>query len=85
MFFSGTSYRTAAFLFAQRQRRDEPCGNIAPGDAIFFDWDLDGVADHVGLVLGRDGSRVYTVEGNSGDACKIKSYDLNYQCIKGYG
>jgi len=41
--------------------------------------------DHVGLVLGRDGSRVYTVEGNSGDACKIKSYDLNYQCIKGYG
>ena len=30
-------------------------------------------------------SRVYTVEGNSGDACKIKSYDLNYQSIKGYG
>ena len=27
LFFSGTSYRTAAFLFAQRQRRDEPCGN----------------------------------------------------------
>ena len=59
--------------------------NIAPGDAIFFDWDLDGSADHVGLVIGRDESRVYTVEGNSGDACKIKSYDLNYQCIKGYG
>ena len=59
--------------------------NIAPGDAIFFDWDLDGSADHVGLVIGTDGSRVYTVEGNSGDACKIKSYDLNYQCIKGYG
>jgi len=59
--------------------------NIAPGDAIFFDWDLDGTADHVGLVIGTDGSRVYTVEGNSGDACKIKSYDVNYQCIKGYG
>ena len=59
--------------------------NIAPGDAIFFDWDLDGSADHVGIVIGTDGSRVYTVEGNSGDACKIKSYDLNYQCIKGYG
>ncbi len=59
--------------------------NIAPGDAIFFDWDGDGSADHVGLVIGTDGSRVYTVEGNSGDACKIKSYDLNYSCIKGYG
>ena len=59
--------------------------NIAPGDAIFFDWDLDGRADHVGIVVGTDGSRVYTVEGNSGDACKIKSYSLDYQCIKGYG
>lgn len=59
--------------------------NLAPGDAIFFDWDLDGSADHVGLVIGTDGSRVYTVEGNSGDACKIKSYSLDYECIKGYG
>ena len=59
--------------------------NIAPGDAIFFDWDLDGSADHVGIVIGTDGSRVYTVEGNSGDACKIRSYPLDYACIKGYG
>ena len=59
--------------------------NIAPGDAIFFDWDGDGSADHVGLVIGTDGQRVYTVEGNSGDACKIKSYPLDYGCIKGYG
>ena len=59
--------------------------NIAPGDAIFFDWDLDGSADHVGIVIGTDGSRVYTVEGNSGDAYKIRSYPLDYACIKGYG
>ena len=64
---------------------DRNYSNIAPGDAIFFDWDLDGSADHVGLVIGTDGSRVYTVEGNSGDACKIKSYPLDYGCIKGYG
>ena len=59
--------------------------NLAPGDPIFFDWNLDGRADHVGIVIGTDGSRVYTVEGNSGDACKIRSYDVNYECIKGYG
>ena len=59
--------------------------NIAPGDAIFFDWDLDGRADHVAIVVGTDGSKVYTVEGNSDDACKIKSYSLTYECIKGYG
>ncbi len=39
----------------------------------------------MGLVIGTDGERVYTVEGNSGDACKIKSYPVNYSCIKGYG
>ncbi len=38
-----------------------------------------------GIVIGTDGSRVYTVEGNSGDACKIKSYPLNYPVSKGYG
>ena len=59
--------------------------NIAPGDAIFFDWNSDGKADHVGIVVGTDGSRVYTVEGNSGDACKVRSYSLTYECIKGYG
>lgn len=64
---------------------DRSYTNIAPGDAIFFDWDGDGSADHVGLVVGTDGSRVYTVEGNSGDACKVKSYPLDYSCIKGYG
>lgn len=59
--------------------------NIAPGDAIFFDWNSDGKADHVGIVVGTDDSRVYTVEGNSGDACKVRSYSLTYECIKGYG
>ncbi|WP_442859665.1 CHAP domain-containing protein [Blautia sp. LMAG:75] len=83
--FAGCEWQGVPWFQSKGQWGARGYENIAPGDAIFFDWDLDGVADHVGLVLGRDGSRVYTVEGNSGDACKIKSYDLNYQCIKGYG
>ena len=83
--FAGCEWQGVPWFQSRGQWGVRGYENIAPGDAIFFDWDLDGVADHVGLVLGRDGSRVYTVEGNSGDACKIKSYDLNYQCIKGYG
>ena len=44
-----------------------------PEMQFFLCWDLDGTADHVGIsLIGTDGSRVYTVEGNSGDACKIK-------------
>ena len=83
--FAGCEWQGVPWFQSRGQWGARGYENIAPGDAIFFDWDLDGVADHVGLVLGRDESRVYTVEGNSGDACKIKSYDLNYQCIKSYG
>jgi len=59
--------------------------DIAPADSIFFDWDLDGSADHVGLVLGTDGEYVYTIEGNRDDVCISRAYPLNYAYILGYG
>jgi len=62
-------------------------GDITPvaGDIIFFDWKNDGRPDHVGIVIGTDGSKVYTVEGNSSDAVRIKSYNLGSSVIYGYG
>lgn len=39
--------------------------NAAPGDLICFDWDGDGVADHVGLVEANYGAWVQTIEGNT--------------------
>ena len=83
--FAGCQSQGIPWFVNHGQWGDRGYPNIAPGDAIFFDWDLDGSADHVGIVIGTDGERVYTVEGNSGDACKVKSYSLNYECIKGYG
>ena len=83
--FAGCQSQGAAWFQSHGQWGARGYENIAPGDAIFFDWDLDGGADHVGIVIGSDGSKVYTVEGNSGDACKIRSYSLTYECIKGYG
>ena len=83
--FAGCQSQGLPWFQSHGQWGGRDYANIAPGDAIFFDWDLDGSADHVGIVIGTDGSRVYTVEGNSGDACKIRSYDVNYECIKGYG
>ena len=83
--FAGCQSQGVPWFQSRGQWGARGYANIAPGDAIFFDWDGDGSADHVGLVIGTDGQRVYTVEGNSGDACKIKSYSLDYGCIKGYG
>lgn len=37
------------------------------GAVVFFDWDNDGVADHVGYVEGTGSGVVYTIEGNTSD------------------
>lgn len=57
----------------------------ASGSIIFFDWNLDGTSDHVGIVEKCENGRVYTVEGNSGNAVNQRNYDINYSCIMGYG
>lgn len=65
----------------------------SPGDIIFFDWNdpggfsgpQDGVPDHVGIVEKEENGRVYTVEGNSGDQCRQRSYPVGYYEIYGYG
>ncbi len=54
------------------------------GDIIFFDWDLDGAADHTGIVDYCDENIVYTIEGNSDDAVKQQSYYTDYKYIFGY-
>ena len=56
-----------------------------PGDLIFFDWDQDGGRDHVGIVTGVSGDRVFTIEGNSSDLCRQKRYFIDDPVIYGYG
>ena len=51
----------------------------------FFDWEGDGETDHVGIVERCENGIVYTVEGNSGDACRQRSYPVGSSSIYGYG
>ena len=67
---------------------DEP----APGMIIFFDWDntggsgpQDGEADHVGIVQKVENGIIYTVEGNSGNLCRVNRYSVGQYEIMGYG
>ena len=55
------------------------------GDIIFFDWEDDGTTDHVGIVEKCENGTVYTVEGNSGDACRQRQYTVGSRNIYGYG
>ena len=61
----------------------------APGMIIFFDWadesGQDGLSDHTGIVQKVENGKVYTVEGNSGDSCRVNEYSIGYYEILGYG
>ena len=58
---------------------------------IFFDWDnkghsgpQDGQSDHVGIVWKVEDGIIYTVEGNSGDSCRVNQCPVGYYEILGY-
>ena len=57
------------------------------GDAIFFFNPAKGRVAHVGIVVAFDPQtqRVYTVEGNTNNAVRIRYYDLSNPRIHGFG
>ena len=62
-----------------------------PGDLVFFDWEGDGLSDHVGLVAeiipasGEEPAKLKTIEGNSGDQVRYHVYEQNDPVLLGYG
>jgi hypothetical protein len=81
--FAGCVYGTE--WFKQKGRWLPGDSAPSPGDIIFFDWDLSGDADHVGIVTAVDRDSVHTVEGNNSDACRSSSYPIGSSYILGYG
>ena len=64
--------------------------NPQPGDAVTFRWDgSGGWADHVGMVervFMRGGKKyIQTIEGNSSDSVRRKTYLASSSVINGYG
>ena len=60
-----------------------------PGDLVLFDWDKEdggqnGAMDHVGIVERVENGVIYTIEGNSGDACRRRSYPVGHYEIYGF-
>lgn len=71
--------------FKDRGQWQDSSFEPSAGHIIFFDWEGDGSSDHVGIVEKCENGIVYTVEGNSGDACRQRSYAVGSSSIYGYG
>ena len=55
------------------------------GDIIFFCRGNSGISDHVGIVEKVSNGMVYTIEGNSSNACRERQYSIDNSSILGYG
>lgn len=56
------------------------------GDIIFFDWEDDGQANHVGIVAGIENEAIITIEGNTGgENGYAVMKQLRTENILGYG
>ena len=53
------------------------------GDLLFYDWNHDGRADHVGIVLENMSGYLEVIEGNFGGACQIRHIKNDDQDIYG--
>lgn len=54
-----------------------PTASARKGDVVLFDWEGDGVSDHVGFVERNSGGVLYTIEGNTNNgavARRTRSY-----------
>ena len=84
--FAGCQSQGIPWFNAVDLWQDSGSGYIPnPGDIIFFDWEGDGESDHVGIVEYVEDDRVHTIEGNSSDSCRRRSYSINSSVIIGYG
>ncbi len=55
------------------------------GDVVFFDWDENGWANHVGIVETVSGVILGIIEGNNGKAVTRTRYAYNNTKIMGFG
>ena len=55
-----------------------------PGDIMI---QKSNEASHTGIVIAVDGNTIYTIEGNSGDAVRLREYEIGgsgYEKISGW-
>jgi len=71
LFYQGgkTAWCPAVAAWATQAGLIVPYDQARYGDLVLFDWDHDGVADHIGFVVGlNDDGSMETIEGNTSDS-----------------
>lgn len=68
LFYDGGKTAYAPALLTYHKKMGQAVyGDYEPGDVIFFDFNGNGTADHVGICESLDGENVTTIDGNTGE------------------
>ena len=67
LFYGGGKTAYAPTLLAHHKKMGQAVSDYKPGDVIFFDFNGNGTADHVGLCESWDGKNITTIDGNTGE------------------
>lgn len=68
LFFNGAKTAYAPALLTYHKKMGQAVsGDYQPGDIIFFDFNGNGTADHVGVCESWDGTNITTIDGNTGE------------------
>lgn len=59
--------------------------SVRPGDIIFYDWNGDLSADHIGIVVQNRFGELSVIEGNKSDTVAYRSIGSMDSCVLGYG
>lgn len=88
LFYGGKKvvYVPTAEMWCRANLAEIPIYLAMPMDVITFDWNRNGVPDHIGFVRDRkSGTEVYTIEGNTSGgivACKTRPVKYVSGCFR---
>lgn len=81
-------YEVSVFFQVQRARElgtfYTDLSEVQPHDLIIYDWDSNGVLDHVGIVVSKGSEYIRVIEGNKSDTVGYRTVNLHSATVVGF-
>lgn len=75
------TYCPTTIKLLRKEMAEIPLYLAMPMDVIFFDWDRNGVPNHIGFVRAKNTTdSIYTIEGNTSNKVMLKTRPRKYVC-----
>lgn len=75
------TYCPTTIKLLRKEMAEIPLYLAMPMDVIFFDWDRNGVPNHIGFVRAKNTTdSIYTIEGNTSNKVMLKTRPKKYVC-----